>query len=102
MKKINSYSRERTLYLKKRQKDKVTVIFFRFALLVFIFGFWELFAEIGLIDPFITSSPSRIIVTIRNLILNDNFMYHIGITLYESSWVHRGFSSSSQSKESSS
>lgn len=83
MKKINSYSRERKLYLNKRKKDKISVIFFRFALLVCIFGLWELFANVEIIDPFITSSPSRIVTTVKNLLINDNFLYHIGVTLYE-------------------
>ena len=83
MKNNNLYSRERALYLNKRKKDKTTIIFWRIALLVALIGCWELFAEIGFIDPFITSSPSRVAVTIRNLLINDNFSYHIGVTLYE-------------------
>ena len=83
MKKENGYSQERIKYLSKRKKDGFTVIFWRVTLLVFLLGFWELFAEIGLIDPFIASSPSRVVKTVRNLFANDNFLYHIGITLYE-------------------
>lgn len=83
MKNNNSYSRERALYLNKRKKEKIIVIFWRIALLISIFGLWELFAELGVIDPFITSSPSRIYITVKNLLINDNFLYHIGITLYE-------------------
>ncbi len=83
MKKNNTFSRERALYLNRRKKDKIAVIFWRIALLIALIGFWELFAEIGIIDPFITSSPSRALVTIKNLFINDNFSYHVGITLYE-------------------
>ena len=83
MKTVKTYSKERAEYLFKRKKDKITVIALRFTLLVCIFGFWELFANLGVIDPFITSSPSRIVTTIKNLLINDNFTYHIGITLYE-------------------
>lgn len=83
MKKNNTFSRERALYLNKRKKDKIAVIFWRITLLIALIGCWELFAEIGIIDPFITSSPSRVVVTVRNLFVNDNFSYHVGVTLYE-------------------
>ncbi len=83
MKKELGYSYERIKYLNARKKDKFTVIFWRIALLVLLLGIWELFANIGFIDPFIASSPSRVIATIKNLLINDNFLYHIGITLYE-------------------
>ena len=83
MKKIITCSKERTAYLNKRKKDKIIVIVLRFTLLVAIFGIWELFANLGVIDPFITSSPSRIVTTIKNLLINDDFTYHIGVTLYE-------------------
>ena len=83
MKKDYGYSKERIQYLNGIKKDKFTVIFFRITLLVLILGLWELFAETGIIDPFIASSPSRAITTISDLFKNDDFLYHIGITLYE-------------------
>lgn len=83
MKKLTAYSKERIKYLNKRKRDKFSIIFLRIFLLIALFGIWELFAENGIIDPFITSSPSRIVKTLKNLFINDNFTYHIGITLYE-------------------
>ena len=81
--KTQIHSKERLKYLNKRKKDKFTIIFLRSFLLIIILSLWEIFAELGFIDPFISSSPSRIILTIKNLLTNDNFIYHIGITLYE-------------------
>ena len=78
-----SYSIERIKYLKNKRKEKFFISFFRIALLVVFLGIWELLALLEVIDPFITSSPSRIFYTIRDLFVNDNFSYHIGITLYE-------------------
>lgn len=78
-----NYSKERLLFLKKKKRDKFIVIFSRFALLAVILSAWEIFAAFNIIDPFITSSPSRVYNTIKNLFINDNFLYHIGITLYE-------------------
>lgn len=83
MTKEKNYSKEHFLFLKKSKMEKLFVYVMRFAILVFILGIWELFAHIGLIDSFISSSPSRIIKTIFNLFKENNLFYHIGITLYE-------------------
>ena len=55
----------------------------RILVLVIILGFWELFAQLKIIDPFITSSPSRVIKTIGDLYKNGTLFFHIGITLAE-------------------
>lgn len=83
MKKEIEYSAERIQYLKAQKKNKFSVIFWRVTLLFFLFGVWELFADLGIIDPFIASSPSRVVKTVGSLFKNDNFAYHIGVTLYE-------------------
>ena len=83
MKKNAEISRERSIYLGKIKKDKFLIIFTRISLLVALLGLWELLAQTNLIDPFITSSPSRVISTIKDLFANDDFAYHIGVTLYE-------------------
>ena len=83
MKKEIEYSAERIQYLKRQKKNKFSVVFWRVALLVVLIGVWEAFANLGLIDPFITSSPSRVVKTVGSLFKNDNFAYHIGVTLYE-------------------
>lgn len=53
------------------------------AILVLILGIWELCAQLKLVDPFITSSPSRVALTIAELYSNGTLFYHIGITLAE-------------------
>ena len=83
MKKEIEYSAERIQYLKAQKKNKFSVIFWRVTLLFFLFVVWELFADLGIIDPFIASSPSRVVKTVGSLFKNDNFAYHIGVTLYE-------------------
>ena len=55
----------------------------RFLILFFIIGLWEVLATLNVIDSFITSSPSKIISTINNLIYENNLILHMGITLYE-------------------
>lgn len=53
------------------------------AILVLILGIWELCAQLKVVDPFITSSPSRVALTIADLYSNGTLFYHIGITLAE-------------------
>lgn len=55
----------------------------RVAILVLILGIWELCAQLKVVDPFITSSPSRVALTIADLYSNGTLFYHIGITLAE-------------------
>lgn len=52
-------------------------------ILAVLLTIWELFAQFNIIDPFITSSPSRILRTIGDLYSNGSLFYHIGITLAE-------------------
>ena len=77
------FSAEHAKYVKRFKKENAIVTTLRFVILIAILVLWELFAFLNVIDPFITSSPSRIFVTIKNLFVDDNFLYHIGITLYE-------------------
>ncbi len=83
MKNKPNYSREHIAYLKKQRNKKIIVIVSRVLLLVFILGIWELCAQLKVIDPFITSSPSRVIKTIGELYTNGTLFFHIGITLAE-------------------
>ena len=71
------------LYLKQIKKENSLVRILRIALLFSLLGLWELFARVGVIDSFISSSPSKIFITIRNLFVEDNLLFHIGVTLYE-------------------
>ncbi len=80
---IKKYSKEHLLYLKEIKRKNTFVWIMRFAILLILLGFWELFARLEIIDSFITSSPSKIVITTKKLILESNLFYHIGITLYE-------------------
>ena len=83
MKKDNKHSYEHELFLKKQKRETVVVIFCQIAVLVAIILLWELMVKIGVFDAFITSSPSKIAVTVYDLFANNDLLYHIGITLYE-------------------
>lgn len=71
------------LYIKKMRREQTLVWFLRFSLLTILLLVWELLANLNVIDAFISSSPSRILKTIKSLFTENNLLYHIGITLYE-------------------
>ena len=83
MKNKNTFSIHHKKYVKKIRRENILVIILRFTLLAFILGLWEHLAIMEVIDPFITSSPSRIFKTIKSLYKENNLLFHIKITLYE-------------------
>ena len=83
MKQVKKFSNEHKKYIKRVKRESGLVWFFRFGILALFIGLWELFARLNIIDSFISSSPSRIVTTIKNLIEESNLFYHIGVTLYE-------------------
>lgn len=83
MKNKNTVSKEHLIYL-RREKRKVALInIARIAILAFLLLFWELSAQFAWINPFITSSPSRIVKTVVDLYKNGSLFYHVGTTLWE-------------------
>ncbi len=83
MKKANNYSKEHMLYLRGVRKKNILINIARFALLFALLGLWELSAQLEWVNPFITSSPSRIAKTIADLYKNGTLFYHVGATLWE-------------------
>jgi NitT/TauT family transport system permease protein len=80
--KVN-YTEEHIRYIKDLKHEQKKVRLLRISLLIVIIGFWEAAAALQWIDPFIMSSPSRIVRTIATL-YNDGVLFmHIGVTLWE-------------------
>lgn len=77
------YSREHRAYLKKLRIHKLIVIALRIFIFAAILGVWEALARFKVIDPFITSSPSRVCKTIASLYKSGQLFYNIEITLLE-------------------
>lgn len=75
-------SQERKKYLKKKAIIKVSVIVTQITLLVTFISLWEILANKGIIDSFITSQPSRMFNTFMNLSKN-GLLRHMGVTVYE-------------------
>ena len=75
-------SEDRKKYLKKVKKTKVSIILTQILILAIFIITWEILANKGIIDSFITSKPSRILQTFLNLSSNQLLM-HLGVTLAE-------------------
>lgn len=76
-------SRERILFLRKKRNSDIFVVFMRIFVLVAFFALWEICAETGLIDSFLSSSPSRIVKTLKSLIVSGELWKHAATTVYE-------------------
>lgn len=83
MKNEKNYSPQHLSYLRGVRKKSVFVNVARFAILFVLLALWELSAQFEWINPFITSSPSRIAKTIADLYKNGSLFHHIGTTLWE-------------------
>lgn len=75
-------SKERKQYLNNIKKKKYLVLLTQISILIGFLALWEVMANKGVIDSFITSQPSRIFETFMNLTSND-LLKHIGVTVYE-------------------
>jgi NitT/TauT family transport system permease protein len=83
MKTMTHYSEEHIKYLKNLRRKKVAVHTIRVAIVILLLGLWELAARLEWIDPFISSSPSRIWKTLVSLYKGGTLFYHVGRTLWE-------------------
>ena len=81
--KQHNISKEQASYLKTLKQKSAFVATMRIALLAVLLGLWELSATLQWVNPFITSSPSRIIKTIVQLYKSGDLFYHVGTTLWE-------------------
>jgi NitT/TauT family transport system permease protein len=78
-----TFSEEHARYLKKLRRDSLKVTLLRVGILVAVIGFWEIAAGLKWIDPFIMSSPARIVKTIVSLFQSGQLLMHVGVTLWE-------------------
>lgn len=70
-------------YLNLYYRKQRIVRMYQFAILFFFIALWEITTQIGVLNDFIFSSPSRIVKTFVSMMAEGNLLYHIGITLGE-------------------
>ena len=76
-------SNEHLAYIKKVKKEIISITIFRIAILVIFIVLWEVLARLNILDPFLTSSPSRIVNSLISFIKEGTLFSHILITCYE-------------------
>ena len=76
-------SKEHELYVKKVKRDKLKVTFFRLVILLGFILLWELAADMKWVDPFLTSSPSRMFKSFLSFYEDGTILRHIWVTCYE-------------------
>lgn len=76
-------SSEQKKYLKKLKLNKIKIIIYQLLIFIIFIGLWQYLSDKNIINTFITSSPKNIIITIKNLYINNNLLYHIWITTKE-------------------
>ena len=80
---MNEISKEQLLYMKRTRQHKQFVLFFQLFLFIFFIILWEITSHAGIINAFIFSSPSRMLASGKELLLNGQLLKHLGITLAE-------------------
>lgn len=79
----NRISKEHEVYLKSVISTKRKIVVTRILILVIFIAFWQVAANLKWIDPFLTSSPSRVIKSLMEIYQDGSLFKHIGITCYE-------------------
>ena len=77
------YSAEHKKYLKKIHLTNASIVLLQITILLVFLLTWELFADNGIIDSYLFSSPSRIWDTLKTLYKSGELVKHSIITLKE-------------------
>lgn len=80
---MNNLSKEQQKYLLRLKKHKRIVRISRILILLSFLFIWEFTANVGIIDSFIFSSPSKIALCFWDMVLDKSIFLHLGVTLYE-------------------
>lgn len=79
----NTFSKEHLLFLRAQKVRKILVHVSQVGVLILLLGLWELAARLEWIDSFITSSPSRIWNTLKELVAGGTIWHHMGVSTLE-------------------
>ncbi|MDU4891095.1 MAG: ABC transporter permease [Clostridium sp.] len=76
-------SKEHEEFLIGVKRKKRNIIITRILILVAFFALWEILGDLRIIDPFLTSTPSRMVKSFIKLYTEGTMVGHIMITCYE-------------------
>lgn len=83
MAELNSMSARQKHYLQNLKRNSLLIQFSRFLLFLVFIILWEASARTGIIDSFIFSSPSQILINMTEMTANGTLPKHVSITLLE-------------------
>lgn len=78
-----SISKEHEEYLRNVKRNRRNIIITRILILVSFFALWEILGNLRIIDPFLTSTPSRMIKSFIKIYNEGTMVSHIMTTCYE-------------------
>jgi NitT/TauT family transport system permease protein len=78
-----SISAAQQAYVRKYVSRLRWIRFYQIIILISFIAIWEITAQLGILNSFVFSSPSRIITTIIDMMASGQLLYHIGVTLME-------------------
>ncbi len=76
-------SKEQKEFLRKYKFDKRITLLSQVMIVILILVGWELLSRYNIINPFIFSSPTKVVKTIYGLYVDGNLFNHIWVTVYE-------------------
>lgn len=74
---------EQEKYISDLKKNKVKIRITRISILIALFALWEIAGDLNWIDPFLTSTPSRMIKSLITVYSEGTLLTHIGVTCFE-------------------
>lgn len=74
---------EHIKYLKKEKRNKLIIKIIQISILIIFLLLWEYLGRKDIINTFITSTPSKIIKTLKELYIKNNLFKHINTTIIE-------------------
>ena len=80
---MNNLSAGQIQYLRQHKKHQRIVCISRILILLSFLFIWEFTANVGIIDSFIFSSPSKITLCFWGMVKDGSIFLHMGVTLYE-------------------
>lgn len=80
---MTKISNEHLEYLKQIKNTKLKITIARILILVIFFILWELLGDLKIIDPFLTSTPSRMLKSLIKIYREGTLFRHIFITCFE-------------------
>ncbi|MGL5347113.1 MAG: ABC transporter permease, partial [Peptostreptococcaceae bacterium] len=80
---IKKQSEGYTKFLREKQKNKRSILFWQMFLIVVFIAGWEVLARMGIVNTFLLSSPSAIWKLFLEYLKDGSLFTHIGISVWE-------------------